>query len=203
MKKEEMKAEQRSVFWREYRLDYMLFRKNVKNLNLRAYPDGRIHVSAHPRITSERVDSFVSGRAERLIRMREEAEKRKKESTGMQETEEIRQAKEESFRCFCRKEAEYWYDCMRKNGDGDFEFPSLQFRYLHSRWGSCTPARARISLNLYLMNASQESIRYVILHELCHMKEANHSARFWSLVERYMPEWKQQREALRKVCTGE
>jgi hypothetical protein len=55
--------------------------------------------------------------------------------------------------------------------------PALKIKYMHKRWGSCAPD-GTITLNLELIRASKECIDYVIMHELCHIKEAHHGPRF-------------------------
>ena len=57
-------------------------------------------------------------------------------------------------------------------------------------WGSCSNKK-NITINLELIKYSQKAIRYVILHELCHIKYMNHSKEFWELVEKYMPKYKE------------
>ncbi|UXY15164.1 M48 family metallopeptidase [Chitiniphilus purpureus] len=64
------------------------------------------------------------------------------------------------------------------------------------RWGSCS-ANGDIRLNWRLMQAPPEVIDYVVIHELAHLAELNHSARFWALVEQACPDWRQLRAWLR------
>jgi hypothetical protein len=73
--------------------------------------------------------------------------------------------------------------------------PPLAIRQMKTRWGSCT-SRGKITLNLKLIQAPVELIDYVILHELCHLKEMNHSPRFWALVTHVCPDWRQRRKIL-------
>ncbi|MEW5956515.1 MAG: SprT family zinc-dependent metalloprotease [Chloroflexota bacterium] len=76
--------------------------------------------------------------------------------------------------------------------------PELEIRQMDARWGSCTP-EGKILLNLRLMQAPKEYIDYVIMHELCHLKEHNHSRRFYELLNRVMPDWRTKREQLNEM----
>jgi len=77
--------------------------------------------------------------------------------------------------------------------------PALQIRALATRWGSCTPA-GRIVLNRELIKAPRECIDYVITHELCHLIEPNHNARFWQLLNALMPDWQERRGRLNRLA---
>lgn len=70
-------------------------------------------------------------------------------------------------------------------------------RYMTSRWGSCVPARGNISLNSALAMLDEECTHYVLVHELAHLKHANHSPAFWQLVERFYPDYRRIRARLR------
>lgn len=68
------------------------------------------------------------------------------------------------------------------------ERPPLRILTMQTQWGSCSP-NGRITLNPHLVKAPRECIDYVILHELCHLAEHNHSERFWRLLSQVMPTW--------------
>jgi len=63
-------------------------------------------------------------------------------------------------------------------------------RYMRSRWGSCTPSSGTIRYNLRLAQKPAEWIDYVIVHELAHLRYADHSPQFWAFVERFAPNWR-------------
>lgn len=73
--------------------------------------------------------------------------------------------------------------------------PALHIRAMQTQWGSCSP-HGRITLNLHLVKAPCECIDYVILHELCHIAEHNHSERFYRLMGQVMPKWEKTKEWL-------
>lgn len=62
---------------------------------------------------------------------------------------------------------------------------------MKTRWGSCNPSAERIWLNLNLAKKPQECIEYVLVHELVHLLEASHNARFYQLMSLFMPNWRE------------
>ena len=79
-----------------------------------------------------------------------------------------------------------------------FAFARTRFGTQKGRWGSCSSS-GTISLNVGLMLLTDELIDYVLIHELCHTKQMNHSALFWNLVENCLPDYKTRRAALKKI----
>lgn len=75
-------------------------------------------------------------------------------------------------------------------------YQKLTIRNMVSRWGSCS-AKGNISLLWRLIMAPQEIIEYVMIHELCHCYELNHSKEFWAWVEKFCPSWKEYRAWLK------
>lgn len=72
----------------------------------------------------------------------------------------------------------------------------IRIKNIKYAWGSCSSNR-NITINAKLANKSKEAIEYVVLHELCHLKEMNHSKKFWDLVEGCMSDYKVYRKELR------
>lgn len=67
------------------------------------------------------------------------------------------------------------------------QLPRVEVKWMKSRWGSCTPSKQLVVLNLKLMLVSPALVDYVILHELCHFRVANHSAAFYRELSRVCP----------------
>ena len=76
-------------------------------------------------------------------------------------------------------------------------YDRIAIRDQRTRWGSCS-ARGTLSFNWRLVLAPVEVLEYVVVHELCHLREANHSPRFWRLVERARPTFAAERAWLRR-----
>jgi predicted metal-dependent hydrolase len=74
-------------------------------------------------------------------------------------------------------------------------FRSVTVRVQRTRWGSCSVER-HISLNARLLMVEPKVAEYVMIHELCHTREMNHSPRFWRLVERHEPDYRRLDRAL-------
>ena len=79
--------------------------------------------------------------------------------------------------------------------------PALSIRRMTNRWGSCTPT-GRVMLNPELVKVPKECIDYVIMHELCHLVQHNHSPAFWRLLSRLMPDWEKRRKHLNTMANG-
>ncbi len=78
----------------------------------------------------------------------------------------------------------------------NFKINKINIRGQKTRWGSCS-SKGRLSFNYRLMQFNKDIIDYVIIHELCHLLEMNHSPRFWKLVESYCPNYKLLKKGLR------
>lgn len=72
----------------------------------------------------------------------------------------------------------------------------IAIRKQKTRWGSCS-AKGNLNFNCLLMLCHPDVRDYVVVHELCHRLELNHSPRFWALVEQILPNYKKQREWLK------
>lgn len=76
-------------------------------------------------------------------------------------------------------------------------FERIRIAEQKTRWGSCS-SKGTLSFNWKLMLAPPKILDYVVVHEVCHLKEMNHSPRFWKLVEELMPDYKECRKWLKE-----
>jgi predicted metal-dependent hydrolase len=78
-----------------------------------------------------------------------------------------------------------------------FEVKKIRISSAHTRWGSCS-SRGTLSFTWKLVLAPLEVLDYVVVHELCHLHELNHSRMYWALVEDILPDYKAHRDWLKK-----
>ncbi|WP_028330217.1 M48 family metallopeptidase [Brachyspira alvinipulli] len=97
-----------------------------------------------------------------------------------------------------KKEALKLFDSLIKKYSSimGLEIDTFSVKKLKSKWGSCDVKKKHITLNLELMKYPIQSIEYIVIHELAHLIEANHSKKFYNVVSIYMPEWKKHKKIL-------
>jgi predicted metal-dependent hydrolase len=88
--------------------------------------------------------------------------------------------------------------CFPRVAKYGLAYPELEIRQMEKRWGSCT-AEGKVLLNLRLIQAPKKLIDYVVMHELCHLKEHHHGASFYALLGRAMPDWRERRQLLNEM----
>lgn len=107
-----------------------------------------------------------------------------------------------------KKAVEHWYrerahelfphkltECLEAAYNKGGSEPRLSIRKMRRRWGSCSSA-GRITLNLHLIQVPEHCVEYVIMHEISHLAEPNHSRDFYNLLTRCMPDWKERKQEL-------
>jgi hypothetical protein len=84
------------------------------------------------------------------------------------------------------------YETARRLG---IQRPPIRLRRMKTRWGSCTK-KGEVLLNTELIKTPLHCIEYVIMHELCHLREHNHTKEFFRLLSRCMPDWERRKQRL-------
>lgn len=102
------------------------------------------------------------------------------------------------YNVIAKDQTEFIYDLVGFLNDKHFKerFQKITMKTLKSRWGSCS-SRKNINLSSRLLFVPLELMEYVCVHELAHLKEMNHSKKFWNWVEKAMPDFKERKKKLR------
>jgi predicted metal-dependent hydrolase len=87
---------------------------------------------------------------------------------------------------------------LQFNSYYNFEYNRISIRHQKTRWGSCS-SEGNLNFNCKLMCLSNELKEYVVAHELCHLREMNHSKDFWALVEKTVPNYNELMTQLKNI----
>ncbi|MBX4195675.1 M48 family metallopeptidase [Candidatus Parcubacteria bacterium] len=80
----------------------------------------------------------------------------------------------------------------------NFDYKRIAIKNHKSRWGSCSK-KGNLNFNYRIALLPPHLADYIIVHELCHLEEFNHSERFWALVEKTLPDWRKSRAELMRI----
>lgn len=159
---------------------YEIRYSKIKNVYIQI-KDGKVIIKAPKRISEKELEKIIEKKSGWI-------EKNLEKSSQKQEKPPL--YTEEQFKKIVEKNASELINTIglipRK----------IRIRDIKYAWGSCSNNK-NITINKKLISYSELAIRYVILHELCHLKYMNHSKDFWDLVQKYMPEYKKAKAELK------
>lgn len=167
---------------------YELIRSRRKTLALEITREGRLLVRAPLRCAQERIDAFVTGHAA-WVETHLEAQRRKAALRPPPPTETEIEALKQRARAELPGKVAYWSEKMGVSPTG------LKVTTARRRYGSCS-GKNSLCFSCFLMNCPEEAVELVVVHELCHIREKNHGPRFYALLERYLPDWRERKKRL-------
>lgn len=170
------------------------FREQHKHTTPRQYISGESHYYLGKQHLLKVIEAPEQIQRVKLLRGRLEVSVRTKSATRVKELL-ADWYKERAKETFAKR-----LDAMLPQTLWVTERPPLRILTMQTQWGSCSP-NGRITLNPHLVKAPRECIDYVILHELCHIAEHNHSERFYRLMNQVMPKWENVKERLDGMAT--
>lgn len=162
----------------------------AKRLRLTVYPDRRIVVTSPRHHTPDYFEKFVREKEDWLRKQHQFFDKAQPSGRIVDDKKSYAAYKEAALRLVERKIEQY-------NQHYNFHYDGLRITNSKSQWGSCSAKRI-LSFNYRIAFLTTEQADYLIVHELCHLKEFNHSPRFWALVAEAIPDYQVARKQLKK-----
>lgn len=175
-------------------LDYILkISSRARRLRLTIYGDGRL-VLTQPRFLSRRfAEDFLREKAAWILARLDKAKESMSPLDSGLSGADLRAdylAKKADAYEFARTRLEHF------NKFYNFTYQKISIRNPRTRWGSCS-RKGNLNFSYRLLDLTPEAADYIIVHELCHLAQFNHSPRFWRLVSRTIPDYDERRRSLR------
>ncbi|MCR5672036.1 MAG: M48 family metallopeptidase [Butyrivibrio sp.] len=183
-----------------------LIRSDRRSLSIEVTSDMRVIVRAPKRLSVKEINRFIGEKADWIDRSLKKMEARKKASTDAG-GDNAGDGKGMDVGSLSKQEVSLLMDKARSvipakvhryAAQMGVTYGRITIRMQKSRWGSCS-AKGNLNFNCLLMKMPDEIIDYVVVHELCHRKEMNHSPRFWAEVEKVIPDYKDKRKRLKEI----
>lgn len=172
-------------------MEYELIRSDRRTLAIEIKPDGRIIVKAPRRTSQAAINFFLREKREWI----EKAQQRMAERNAGKEM--LPKLSEVEKRALKKKAKEMIEPLLCEYSDiMGVDYGNVSYRFQKSRFGSCS-GEGNLNFNCLLAMCPEGSVRYVVVHELCHRRHMNHSKAFWEMVEEYMPDYKEHRKWLK------
>jgi len=166
-------------------LSYTLIRSDRKTISIRITPEGSVEVRAPKRMPESSIRAFVISKEDWIRKHLQNKQPQPKLSSR-----EVRALADQALKTIPARVAHYAPLVGVTYG-------RITIRNQKTRWGSCS-AKGNLNFNCLLMLTPPEIQDYVVIHELCHRKEMNHSPRFWAEVARLCPDYKAHRQWLKQ-----
>lgn len=170
-------------------ITYQWIRSRRKTIAIQIDREGQVIVRTPYGITKRQVEEFLDEKKDWLLQTRQRVEKRKTEQIPISE-EVRREGIERAKRIFPERTA---YFAKRMGVD----YGRITIREQKTRWGSCS-SKGNLNFNWKLVLLAPELLDYVVVHELAHRREMNHSKNFWKIVEAELPDYRERRRRLKE-----
>lgn len=162
-----------------------------KTIRLAVCHDGNFVVTTPKNISEKIVQDFIIKNSEWVIKTIEKIKKNPKVVIPKHNAKEIKEYKERAG-VIARLRLEYFNEFY------NLSWKNVSIKNTKSRWGSCSSS-GNLNFNYKIAILPPHLSDYVIVHELCHLEEMNHSEKFWNLVSKTLPEHRELRKELRKI----
>lgn len=166
-------------------IQYRTVRSRRRTVTLRLLQDGSLQVRCPLQMTDRQVHAFVDSKRNWI----EKQLAATSPATPLSQAE-LKVLTEQAWSAIGQRVA-YFAEMM------NLSYGRITIRHQKTRWGSCS-GKGNLNFNCLLMLTPPEVMDYVVVHELCHLKQMNHSQRFWAEVARILPDYQQSRNWLRQ-----
>jgi predicted metal-dependent hydrolase len=163
--------------------------KRTRGVRIAVHEGGEVVVTKSPRILKIQAEYFVQRKADWIQSKIEEFSKRPKKLLAHYSVKDFKENKERAYNLVDARIAHF-------NKFYKYEIERVTIRNQKSRWGSCSRRRA-LNFNYKIVFLPPELADYIVVHELCHLKEMNHSRNFWALVAQQIPDYKNCRSRIK------
>jgi len=182
---------QKQIDFDKTKVDYTLkTSKRARHLRLAVYCDGQFVVTAPQNLSQRQIESFILQKAQWVINKINRFKKFPGQALGRLKNKDYLKYKESALILVQTRIAHF-------NQFYNAKINGISIRNQKTRWGSCSK-KGRVSFNYKIWLVPNEFADYIIVHELCHLIEFNHSKKFWELVARMIPDYKEIRFMLKK-----
>ena len=175
-------------------IEYRLIRSNRRSIGIEVDREGNVTVRAPYSCEKKRIDRFL---LEKENWIRQKVKLQKENAMKRQEKREMPEAEKKYYRNLAREvlgaRTGYY---ARKMG---VTYGRISIREQKTRWGSCS-SEGNLNFNCRLLFVPDRIVDYVVIHELAHRRFMNHSKAFWKEVEKYMPDYKEQKKLLSRFA---
>ena len=166
--------------------EYSIVKSNRKSIAIQIHPDCKVLVRAPKRMRMEEIKRFVESKAEWIEKHLSNCTSQNQQKLTDQEIQALR----EKARALVTERVQYYAPLI------GVTYNQIVIRAQHTRWGSCSN-KGNLNFNCLLALVPPEVLDYVVVHELCHRKELNHSERFWNEVTKILPDYKVRKKWLK------
>ncbi len=170
-------------------IEYQILRSSRKTLSLEVKRDGTVIARAPQRLPESAIERFV-GEKEPVLRRQIEKMHRINDTVQKLTEEELTELTQRA-RTVIPDRVAFYADRM------GVPYGRITIRRQKTRWGSCSE-NGNLSFNCLLMLAPPEVLDYVVVHELCHLKEMNHSRAYWDEVEQVLPDYRKPKKWMKE-----
>ena len=179
-------------FRKSHTMEYEVIRSDRKTVGIQVDEDGKVIIRAPSAMSDREIENVVRENGDWIVR-HQEMMKERWESVSV-----IPHLNADEIKELAGRALEYIPGRVRYFAPiVGVDYGRITIRNQRTRWGSCS-AKGNLNFNCLLMMMPPEIIDYVVVHELAHRREMNHSKAFWDIVESVLPDYKERRRWLRE-----